>query len=66
MKTTRVITTKECPWLAYDIPAGLEVFEYKGHTYNLISNKGIAVTFEEDSSYFLEIPKDSIEDTNNE
>jgi len=58
--TTREITTKECPWLRQDIPAGSTFFEYLGRTYGAVSATGIAVSVSEGKRPFFEIPANAV------
>ena len=58
---TRDITRKECRWLKEDIPAGTVVYLYDGHTYQCISDAGMAVTNEPDKPPFFELPHDALQ-----
>jgi len=58
MKTIREITTKECPWLANDIPEGTEVYLCLHPTYG--ATKETALTLSPNGDYpFFELPKNS-------
>lgn len=59
MRTKRVITKDECPWLDENIPKGTTVYEYCGCTYGCVDS-GIPVTFKDGETPFFEIPKDSV------
>jgi len=57
----RNVTHGECPWLDLTgLPEGTVVYEYSGYTYGCISDNGIAVSNEPDSSPFYEVPADSV------
>ena len=59
MKLSRTVTKSECPWLDNDLPAGLEIHEYHGHTYGCVGT-GIAVTLEAGKNPFFEVPRDAV------
>jgi hypothetical protein len=56
----RTVTINECPWLERNFNAGEKVYEYKGHTYGVISPDGIACTETIDDTPFFELPKDAL------
>jgi len=59
-KIIREITTTECPWLDRNLKIGEIVALYMGHTYECVSNNGIAVNIKGIEG-FVEIPLDAIE-----
>jgi len=58
----RDITTDECPWLNETIKKGARVFKYVGCTYGVVSDNGIAVTIKKDTTPFLEVPIDAVQE----
>lgn len=63
MKTNRLITIEECPWIPRDLPKGTPVFKYDKCTYGCIGiGNGIAVSLTgDDEDPFLELPHSSID-----
>lgn len=62
-KLKRPVTMAECPWLRRDLPEGLIVYRYHGHTYGCIAD-GDAFTLQDGITPFFELPKDSVEPSN--
>ncbi|MFH0951511.1 MAG: hypothetical protein V1765_03510 [bacterium] len=56
---TRRVMRTECSWLEQDLAISQIVYEYLGHTYGRISDRGIAVT--NDGETFYEVPNNSVE-----
>jgi hypothetical protein len=52
----RDIGSTTCPWLDKRIHEGDIVYEYTGFTYGLVSDEGIAVTYEPGVTPFFELP----------
>ena len=61
VRLTRDVTRDECPWLDADLASGLEVHEFRGHTYGCISPLGIAVSVKPGEYPFFEVPINAIE-----
>jgi hypothetical protein len=60
-KTTRLITTTECPWLESDIPAGAVLYHCLKYDYGCVTPAGAAMTLNPDGDYpFFEIPLDAL------
>ncbi len=52
----RTVTKEECDWLDQNLPQGTELYLYEGCTYGCISETGVAVTREPDTTPFFEVP----------
>lgn len=61
-RLTRDVAKAECPWLSRDFKAGETVYRHTGATYGALSPDGTAVTLEEDTPPFFELPNDSLEE----
>ena len=63
LKTTRLVTMDECPWLDADLPKGTMVWSYSGATYGVVSPCGVAVTAKAAESPCFELPSDALKET---
>lgn len=52
----RTVPVSECPWLDADLPKGLVVYRFDGHTYGCIGPTGLAVSNEPNHGPFFEVP----------
>lgn len=59
---TRDISKEEYHWLDNDIKKGTIVYEFKGVTYGCISDNGIPVSLEKDTTPFFEVPLNAVAD----
>lgn len=55
--TTRLVSED---WLSSDVPEGEILYEYTGHTYGCVTPAGIACSYYEGETPFMEIPKDAL------
>ena len=60
-RLNKQLNVKDYPWLDETLPEGLAVFAYLGCTYGCISDNGVAVCLEPNSSPFTEIPAESVD-----
>ena len=60
LRTTRLVTKSECPWLDADVPEGTTAIRYFGPTYGCINwEHGQPVMFTEEGTFF-EFPHDAL------
>lgn len=62
---TRDVTRHECPWLDEDLKKGTPVWSYHGHTYGVVSPRGIAVTAKAAETPFFELPSNALSQKSN-
>ena len=60
LRTTRLITQEECPWINADIPIGTFLWDYCGRTYGVITANGRAVSAKLAETPFFEVPMDAV------
>mmetsp|Transcript_23742 Transcript_23742/g.43430 ORF Transcript_23742/g.43430 Transcript_23742/m.43430 type:complete len:253 (+) Transcript_23742:51-809(+) len=56
----RTVTKDECSWLDEELPKGSIVYLFRGHTYGLIGNTGVAVSKINGAEEFFEVPVDAL------
>lgn len=60
-RLTRTISVRECPWLGHSLPAGALLWSWEGLTYGSVSRDGKAMSRQQATFPFFEVPWDALE-----